>query len=181
VLWVSCSFIFIYHIKFISNTIDIWATRARAWIPWYQTLISQVSDPLREPRFVRLKCAFFHYSSYCSRLLSTTLQARRGGAHLKQAFFSAEARERGGGVVKIYKPSRPSFLKRRQDLCTFRNPLEEELFKWSLRGLKHKKWQDQLSSDWFLPYCSQGASVRRRKRKVGDRHSVLWGGLLRKD
>lgn len=39
---------------------------------------------------------------------------------------------------------------------------------WSPRGLKHKKWQDQLSSDWFLPYCSQGASARRRKRKVGD-------------
>ncbi len=38
----------------------------------------------------------------------------------------------------------------------------------------HMKWQDQLRSDCFLPYCSHGASARRRKRKVG----VLWNGLL---
>jgi len=33
--------------------------RARAWIPRYQTLISQVSDPLREPGSVRFNCPFF--------------------------------------------------------------------------------------------------------------------------
>lgn len=47
---------------------------------------------------------------------------------------------------------------------------------WSLIGFTHKKWQDQLRSDWCLPYCSHGASARRRKRKVG----LLWNGLLYK-
>lgn len=92
--------------------------------------------------------------------------------------ITAEVRLRGGGAVKVYSQAERVFSRRREgkipehlETRERRAPLSME---WSRRGFTHKKWQDQLRSDCFLPYCSHGASARRRKRKVG----VLWNGLL---
>lgn len=94
--------------------------------------------------------------------------------------ITAEVRERGGGAVKVYSQVGRVFPRRREGkISEHLETLERRALltmEWSLRGFKHKKWQDQLRSDCFLPYCSHGASVRRRKRKVG----VLWNGLLYK-
>lgn len=92
--------------------------------------------------------------------------------------ITAEVRERGGGAVKVYSQVQRVFSRRREGKISIHLETPErralQTMEWSLRGFKHKKWQDQLRSDWFLPYCSHGASVRRRKRKVG----VLWNCLL---
>lgn len=97
-----------------------------------------------------------------------------------RASITAEARERGGGAVKVYSQVGRVFSRSREGKISEHLETFERrailTMEWSLRGFKHKKWQDQLRSDCFLPYCSHGASVRRRKRKVG----VLWNGLLYK-